>query len=600
MSTPPLKAAGRTLAEFEAYVHTDGQPLWPAERKLLEAVRKGEVCDLLEHGRIERELADARSELGPDQTLDVATEAAILRPRAKTDDNHVRPGFLRFLILGGDERAPVHERGAHVQGAWIEGVLDLDGVTAICPIFFVCGVVAGSVFLVDASIVQLGLDGSRIASLRGDRLKARGSVFLRKGFVTKGTVRLLGAEIGGDLNCRSGRFTVSESEPAVFCDGARITGSVNLNRGFVAEGEVRLLGAEIGGNLECSGGWFTAKGGGNALSCDSARVAGSFLFRKEAGGAPTMCSGSVSLTRMEVGLLCDDVDLWPRPLDLDGFIYGGIVANSSHDPKKRIAWLDKNLAHRPDIPFSPKPWEQLIKVLRASGHEAEARQIAMAKEDRMRLHGRIPWPVSWLHWVFGLLAGYGYAPFRLVGVLVGVWLACAAFFLFAAEQGVFAPTNPLVFNNLELAKACNPDEPRRVWPGLETSHLPGRSNVDPKPPDLDALQRPVNRNWYLCPDLPSAYTTFDALIYSLDLLLPLVELQQDKDWAPMICTPEGVRRDRDWFGAWLESILARNDAPVCQLRSLTRFVMWFEILFGWVASLMLVAAVSRVATRDRG
>ena len=69
---------GRTLAEFE--------PLLPAEMKLLDACASGELA------------------LVGDK-----------RPEKRTDENHIRPEFLRFLAFGDDERAPVHEHGVHVQ-----------------------------------------------------------------------------------------------------------------------------------------------------------------------------------------------------------------------------------------------------------------------------------------------------------------------------------------------------------------------------------------------------------------------------------------------------------------------------------------------------
>ena len=86
--TATRKPAGRTLAEF--------QPLKPAERKLLEACQQGTVANI-----------------------------SAERPEAANDDNIVRAAFLRFLALGGDEQAPVHEHGVQLVGAWIEGGLDM-------------------------------------------------------------------------------------------------------------------------------------------------------------------------------------------------------------------------------------------------------------------------------------------------------------------------------------------------------------------------------------------------------------------------------------------------------------------------------------------
>src|ERR1700745_3763038 len=34
--------------------------------------------------------------------------------------------LVRFLVLGGDEQAPVHEHGVQLRGAWLTGILDLD------------------------------------------------------------------------------------------------------------------------------------------------------------------------------------------------------------------------------------------------------------------------------------------------------------------------------------------------------------------------------------------------------------------------------------------------------------------------------------------
>jgi hypothetical protein len=89
-------------------------------------------------------------------------------------------------------------------------------------------------------------------------------------------------------------------------------------------------------------------------------------------------------------------------------------------------------------------------------------------------------------------------------------------------------------------------------------------------------------NWYLCPRLREEYTGFSPLAYSLDVLLPLVDLQQQKDWGPLIPTPKA--------NPWDEF---REDG----IKHLTRLVIWFQTLFGWVASLLLVAIVSGLTKR---
>ncbi len=86
-----------------------------------------------------------------------------------------------------------------------------------------------------------------------------------------------------------------------------------------------------------------------------------------------------------------------------------------------------------------------------------------------------------------------------------------------------------------------------------------------------------NHYWVRCPDMPPEYTSFDPLLYSLDLILPLVDLQQDSDWAPVITNSKGMALPLGWWA---------------------RSLMWFEILFGWMASLTLVAVLGRLVDKD--
>ena len=219
------------------------------------------------------------------------------------------------------------------------------------------------------------------------------------------------------------------------------------------------------------------------------------------------------------------------------------------------------------------------------GHTEDARQVAIAFEDRLRRADLIGLsPAHWwgwrkrlyrffarsLHYGFRVLTGYGYRPIRLLGWFFGVWLSCAAFYWFTAlpPQNVFAPSNPLVFQEAAYA-AC--------VPGSDAAKA-----EQAKP--ADAVPAPVKGagNWYLCASLREEYTGFSALAYSLDVILPLVDLQQEKDWAPMIPTPKAV---------WWEELRSTG------WKHGARLVLWAETLFGWLASLLLVAIVSGLTKR---
>jgi sRNA-binding regulator protein Hfq len=402
------------------------------------------------------------------------------------------------------------------------------------------------------------LDGKGGYALSMDRAVINGSVFLSNGFTATGGVRLLGAQIGGNLSCQGAMLDGGDGN-SLSADGAVIKGNVSLSDGFTATGSVRLLGAQIGGNLECQGAKLDSRDG-SSLSADGMSVGNAFVFRGL--GAPAQ---GVSLASAKVGRLIDDADSWGVRLALDGFVYGHLAGGAPTDALARLSWLSKQRTTNTESKeFPPQPWKQLQVVLRGMGHREDARQVAIAFEDRLRsanLIGQTPmnWP-TWtrsgyryiakgMHVSFKMLIGYGYRPMRLAGWMLAVWLLCASLYWWAALQGVMAPSNPLVFQHKPQYQSCT-------------------------------------KNWYLCNALPEEYTGFSPLTYSLDVLLPLVNLQQEQDWAPLIPTPKDTWH-QELFGNW-------------SFKHFVRVVVWFEILFGWVASLLLVAVVSGLTKRSEG
>ncbi|EGW21097.1 hypothetical protein [Methylobacter tundripaludum] len=639
MVNPPLKPDGRTLAYF-------GQ-LKPAEKKLLDACRSGEIAHISERER---------------------------RPEGPSEQNIVRASFLRFLALGGDEYAPVHEKGVQLYEAWVDGKLDIEGaispnslrltychlnttpnlrdsVVHGCLLFQVCHiegleadrmVCSGTIFLnnvistseVSFAGAQIGgdlvcdggkFDGKEGNALICDRARIKGCVFLRNEFSSTGEVAMIGAQIGGDLVCENGQFVVKDGN-ALSCDGAVIKGCVVLKNGFTATGTVRLQGAKIGGDLECSDSTLDGNNG-FALLAENMTVAGVFFFLN------LRVKGTVFLVSAKVGSLVDDLKSWPEgKLDLDGFVYGRLSGTAPTDTETRLKWLKKQpTLHLGQIgdgkDFKPQPWWQLQKVLRDMGHLEYARQVAIAFEDQLRtakLIGQTPedWckPIARIyrffsrgfHWLFGWLIGYGYRPLGLFFKMVVVWLFCGAVYWGAAVygnngNGVFAPSNPLVFQNTKYA-ACVPDscaakeekiklvyatlqkliKPNNLLMFQNTECVACMSDSEVAKAELAksacAVLPPIQGagNWYLCSKLPEEYTGFSPFAYSLDLILPLVDLQQEHDWAPMISTPTKTSAFWTWSSNYEYCI---------------RFLIWFEILFGWMSSLLLVAVVSGLTKR---
>jgi hypothetical protein len=579
-STVTKRAHGRSLADF-------GE-LFPAEQKLLACSAKGECA-----------------RFGDAVPADASNPYTI-----------VRADFLRFLLLGGDEQAPVHEQGVQLVGAWIEGELDLGncvvphGVNlAMCRF--------NAAFIVNHAHIKglLSLEGSHLLQgLDADGLRCDSGVFLRSKFHSSGEVRLLRAHIGTDLDFSDSHFQ-SEEGIAISADGAVVKGSLYLTKDFKATGEVRLVGAQIGGALICSDGQFEREGG-HALIAEGVAVKGNVFLGKglKANGQVTLigaqiggsldCRGGnfalqteaalklktaiiqgvfylesvvtpviIDATYAQIGVLADELNAWAKGSTLDGLVYKSLGGAAPIDAATRIEWLktqsDEYLGEDEEKQnFRPQPWKQLQKVLREMGHDADAREVGVAYENQLRTADRIGQITDvkninrWipflrrkclraLHWLFGFLAGYGYHPLRLFMSLVWVWLFCGFIYwwLAYAPHSAIGPTDPLVFQNTAYS-ACAKEN---------------------------------NGNWMLCKQLPAEHTTFSPLAYSLDVLLPLVDLGQEKRWGPLVPTPASH------FCIELLSL-----SPPHWVRLLN----WFQILYGWIASLLFVAIVSGMSRRS--
>ena len=468
---PGLTPKRRTLAAF--------RPLLAAEEQLLACCRAGCPATI--------------SEAVPDKGPGV----------------RIRGDFVRFLALGGDEAAPAHEAGLAIEGAYIEDRLDLAGCHVKGALRFSRCRFEEEVWADSSTILSLSFDGSHL--------------------------------------------------PGLTLESAEILSSLYLSSGFRSTGQVRLVGAQIGGNLECDEGSFEHDG--IALHGQCMNVARAFMLRDVKA-----VSGDFMLVAAHVGTLADQLASWQKAKNvvLDGFTYDRIdsldIAAS-----KRLAWLRLQNPMQYGEVFWPQPWEQLAKVLREMGHVEDAKQIGIGKQLEVRklgLVGQRPLlGVSWLqktvnrtlnalhrflHRTYGVLAGFGYRPLKTVGWMVMVWLICGAAFMMAARSGLIAPTNASLYTNQDLQQCGFGNE------GLGVA-------------------------WTECARLPPEYSPFDPFVYSLDVILPLLDLKQENEWRPVVHDAHGNELS---FGHAL------------------RFLMWFEILFGWITSLLLVSALGKLVQKD--
>ena len=520
-------------------------------------------------------------------------------------DRHVRAEFLRYLILGGCASLPgtIPENGVQIRGAWVTGPLDLEGARIPRDLVLAYCRFQQPPNLMSTRLDSFNLTGSALPGLSADGLQAEGDMVLRDVQVS-GELRLLGAKLGGDLDCADARLEAGKS--------------------------------------------------GKALNVGGAQIVGAFFLRQDA-----RIKGVLDLTGAQIGHINDEERCWPGAahLILDRCRYGAFTGGPV-DAGARIRWLDLQDPARWGKDFWPQPWEHCAKVLREMGHTDDARQILIAKEARQRrwrrdklkarlegarlrlraerltpdrigplvadvksasetfkgpmlaeLNGQINKstlvikqaienqvqdlaaleaelsPRLMRAGVFGfdpalnahgavvetqaklfirrvvdgvlsVTLAYGHRPFRAVTGLVFFWLLGALFFGIAAGQDAIKPNSLIVLRSAEWA-ACHPAyEPPANGPPIR----------------WDAGAYSSQLGCFLGQPEAAGYPRFNALVYSADTLLPIVAMEMQEFWIPD--EAQGTR------GA------------------ATRVFLWVQIAMGWALSLLAVAGFSGLVKSD--
>jgi len=409
-------------------------------------------------------------------------------------------------------------------------------------------------------------------ALNAERLTVKGDVFLCKGrwgdkraaeieeFRAEGEVKLVGARIGGTLQCRGGKF-LNPGYLALRGRGLKVEGNVFLDKGFSAEGEVSLVGAQIGGNLDCEKGSFIHEQG-KALFANGLKVEGNVLLWSgfKAKGQVSLVGARIDgffywmdvqspedvrldLRSAKIGTLRDQEKSWPKKgeLFLHGLDYDGIHNIAPREADSRIEWLGRQYnkkAEKHKDQFSPQPYEHLVRVLRKGGQDADAKKILIAKNrDKARLT-KLTWS-EWLWYrLFGPLISYGYRPLNaLWGIVV---LIAFGWILFGVGYwcGLITPQSESAYVERDTKIVIPGDDDRR---------------------------------------LSDVYPRFNFLVYSVDVFVPLIDLHQTKYWLP------NANRGPELFNI---------DGFVLHTGGVLRLYMWIHIVLGWILTTLLVVGVT--------
>jgi hypothetical protein len=307
---------------------------------------------------------------------------------------------------------------------------------------------------------------------------------------------------------------------------------------------VRLAGADIRGQLLCNGATFESPGR-TALNLRAAKIEELFLRNLK---APP--NGVLDLSHARVGTLVDNPQSWPAAgsLKLDGFTYDSFAPGAPVNAVSRLDWLRR----QPRDSFNAQPYEQLTRVFRQMGHDRDARTVAMAKQtDLLNFAKRNSGVMTWWRCVWtrllGWTLGYGYQPWRAVVILAVLWLAGFAMFGNADRMGIMVPNKERIYLDTAIKEA--------VLKGAD----PRKSCFNPFSPKPERTA------------IPKEYPCFNPLVYSLDLIVPFMDLHQEEYWAP-----NGSHKQAGLFKWW----------------------KWGQIVLGWVFASLAVVGLSGVVKKD--
>ncbi|MFG2368709.1 oxidoreductase [Streptomyces mirabilis] len=231
------------------------EELTPPERELWDAFPEGRQVDL-RAGTPGGDDPAGGADWGPERTLRAAVVTALAR--------------------GGSAAPPGAVTALRVAGARITGRLDLAGAEIGHVLWFEdCWFEEGP-SLYGAATRTIGILGSRAPGMDATLARIEGTLNLQRSAL-HGTVSLMRARIAGELKLSGAMLSASDGW-ALFAGGLVMEGGVFCRRGFTAHGGIRLLGAHLPGGLFMEGARLDNPDG-PALLADNA-VASTLVFSK--------------------------------------------------------------------------------------------------------------------------------------------------------------------------------------------------------------------------------------------------------------------------------------------------------------------------------
>ncbi|WP_328298157.1 oxidoreductase [Streptomyces sp. NBC_00435] len=496
----------------EARAGEEPADLTGPEHLMWNAYRTGSVCDL-----------SARTADRDDPHAD----------RVWGPERSVRARVVALLLLHGPGPVPGRVASLKLRGVRITGRLDLSGGTVVPYVELQSCRFDGEIQLSETRFGTLRLVNCAIPRLDAARLHTEGDLHLPRCRVARG-IRLTDAQIGTDLLISEAVVQRDSKGRAIAADG------MSVAQDFQGEllqtyGELSLRGAKVGVSMNLRGASLRNPNGRRALNAPQLTVERTLYLTSIALGhtpgdsdsstppyglgytpvrgqraQPFECRGGlrlddgrfgdavdfygarftltedqeVSLRRIHtpelrfvgerpergrvvlsgarVVKLVDTSTSWPGPgrVAIEGFGYENLAPRGHFPAARRLEWVEAATSE-----YSPEPYERLAAVLRASGEDADAREVLLAKQRRRR--ATLPPALRAWGYLQDWTVVYGYRPGRAALWMTVLWAAGAVLFRLHGE-----------------------------------------------PPAIKADEHP---DW-------------DAALFALDLLLPVIDLGQQDQW----------------------------------------------------------------------
>ncbi|MBV8523268.1 MAG: hypothetical protein JOY71_14285 [Acetobacteraceae bacterium] len=200
--------------------------------------------------------------------------------------------------------------------------------------------------------------------------------------------------------------------------------------------------------------------------------------------------------------------------------------------------------------FLPEPYLQLANVVRQAGYDSAADNILIRLERNRTRYGNQGTMRQIAQWVSDAAIKRGFSPFRPVILLCALWLLSSFAFQAAYQAGEIVPTKDNTLeNNLVLFAAA---EPSFFKPTATGDLLRGK---------------------------PAHLISFHQCVYSFELLVPFITLDQRRNW--VFRNPEEIQLQRGF------------------LEQSSHWLVVIDPIAGWIMTSFIVAGIAGLIRSPR-